>query len=227
LFEVGPVVWRAGDAKEAPQEPTYAAAILVGRHAGWLKPGAAVDFFDGKHIAIELLRGLGIAAPRFVAMREGPLHPGAGATIHVEGHDGAIGLVGEVHPRIRRALGLEQPAVYVEVKLDAVEGRRQPIHSVPPPRFPAVTRDVSFWIDVAATADEQRAVLASAAGPLLRDVAVLEDYRDPKYTPAGKKGMLWSLTYRADDRTLTDAEVDAAHAGVVAALKARPSIVIR
>ena len=227
LFEVGPVVWRAGDAKEAPQEPTYAAAILVGRHAGWLKPGAAVDFFDGKHIAIELLRGLGIAAPRFVAMREGPLHPGAGATIHVEGHDGAIGLVGEVHPRIRRALGLEQPAVYVEVKLDAVEGRRQPIHSVPPPRFPAVTRDVSFWIDVAATADEQRAVLASAAGPLLRDVAVLEDYRDPKYTPPGKKGMLWSLTYRADDRTLTDAEVDAVHAGVVAALKARPSIVIR
>jgi len=56
---------------------------------------------------------------------------------------------------------------------------------------------------------------------------VLEDYRDPKYTPAGKKGMLWSLTYRADDRTLTDAEVDAAHAHIVAALKASPSIVIR
>ena len=39
--------------------------------------------------------------------------------------------------------------------------------------------------------------------------------------------MLWTLTYRADDRTLTDAEVDAAHASVVAALKAKPSIVIR
>ena len=46
-----------------------------------------------------------------------------------------------------------------------------------------------------------------------------EDYRDPKYAPAGKKGMLWSFTYRADDRTLTDAEVDAAHERVVAALK--------
>ena len=98
---------------------------------------------------------------------------------------------------------------------------------MPPPRFPAVTRDISFWIDAAVTADEQRALLVSGAGPLLRDLAVLEDYRDPKYAPAGKKGMLWSLTYRADDRTLTDAEVDAAHARVVAALKASPSIVIR
>ena len=35
--------------------------------------------------------------------------------------------------------------------------------------------------------------------------------------------MLWTLTYRADDRTLTDAEVDAAHARVVGALKAKPS----
>ena len=59
-------------------------------------------------------------------------------------------------------------------------------------------------------------MLAPTAEPLLRDLAVLEDYRDPKYAPAGKKGMLWTLTYRADDRTLTDAEVDAAHARVVA-----------
>ena len=45
--------------------------------------------------------------------------------------------------------------------------------------------------------------------------------------PAGKKGMLWTLTYRADDRTLTDAEVDAAHARVVAALAATYTIAIR
>jgi phenylalanyl-tRNA synthetase beta chain len=227
LFEVGPVVLRVPDAKEAPREPTYAAAILVGRRADWLKPGAAVDFFDGKRVAVELLRGLGVSSPRFVAVREGLLHPGAGAAIHIDGSDAPVGHVGEVHPRIARALGLEERAVYVEVMLDAIEGRRQPIHSVPPPRFPAVTRDVSFWIDVAVTADAQRAAMVAAAGPLLRDLAVLEDYRDPKYAPAGKKGMLWSLTYRADDRTLTDAEVDTAHAGVVAALKATPSVVIR
>jgi phenylalanyl-tRNA synthetase beta chain len=227
LFEVGPVVWRATDAKEPPDEPLQAAAILVGRRPDWLKPGAPVDFFDGKRVAIELLRGLGVASARFVPVREGVLHPGAGAAIQIEGRAGPVGRVGEVHPRVARALGLEQRAVYVEVTLDALAGGRRAIRSVPPPRFPAVTRDISFWIDVAITADEQRALLASPAGPLLRDLAVLEDYRDPKYAPAGKKGMLWSLTYRSDDRTLTDAEVDAAHAAVVAALKAVSSVVIR
>jgi phenylalanyl-tRNA synthetase beta subunit len=39
--------------------------------------------------------------------------------------------------------------------------------------------------------------------------------------------MLWTLTYRAEDRTLTDAEVDAAHARVVERLKAAPSVVLR
>ena len=227
LFEVGPVVWRAADAKEAPQEPFYAAAILTGRRPDWLKPGAPVDFFDAKHVAVELLRGLGIGSPRFAPLRDGPLHPGAGAAIFVDGSETRVGLCGEVHPRIAKALGLEQRAVCVEVLLNAVEGRRQAVRSVPPPRFPAVTRDISFWIDVAESADEQRARMVAAAGPLLRDLGVLEDYRDPKYAPAGKKGMLWSLTYRADDRTLTDAEVDAAHARVVGALKASPSVVIR
>jgi phenylalanyl-tRNA synthetase beta chain len=231
LFEVGPVVWRAPDAKEAPDEPTYAAAILVGRRPDWLKPGAPVDYFDGKHLVTELLRGLGVASPRFTPLRDGLLHPGAGAAIHVEGQEkgkeGPIGMVGEVHPRVARAVGVEERAVYLEVMLDALAGSRQPIHSVPPPRFPAVSRDISFWIDLAVTADEQRALLSSAAGPLLRDLAVLEDYRDPRYAPAGKKGMLWSLTYRADDRTLTDAEVDAVHARVIAALKTAPSVAIR
>ena len=44
------------------------------------------------------------------------------------------------------------------------------------------------------------------------------DYREPGKVPAGKKGMLWSMTYRGEGRTLTDAEVDAAHEALVARL---------
>jgi phenylalanyl-tRNA synthetase beta chain len=229
LFEVGPVVRRAADAKEPPAEPTYAAAILVGRRAGWLKPGEPLELADAKLVAVELMRALGISEPRVSPAGPGGsiLHPGVGATLHVDGTADAVGQLGEVHPRVRRALGLEERAFYVEVLLDAIAGKRRPVRSVPPPRYPSVTRDISFWIDVAVTADAQRTLLASAAEPLLRELAVREDYRDPKYAPAGKKGMLWSLTYRADDRTLTDAEVDAAHARVVAALKQAESVSIR
>jgi phenylalanyl-tRNA synthetase beta chain len=138
-----------------------------------------------------------------------------------------VGQVGEVHPRLLRKLGLGARAFYLEVALDAVGGERRPVRSVAPPRFPASSRDLSFWIDLGVSADEQRALMLSASEPILRDRAVLEDYRDAHTVPAGKKGMLWTLTYRADERTLTDAEVDAAHARVVAALKSAPSVAIR
>jgi phenylalanyl-tRNA synthetase beta chain len=135
--------------------------------------------------------------------------------------------VGELHPRLARRLGLEARALYLEIALDAVSGERRAVRSVASPRFPAVTRDISFWIDATVTADAQRALLVSTAEPLLAGLAVLEDYRDPRTTPAGKKGMLWTLTYRSPERTLTDEEVDAAHSRVIAALKASPSVAIR
>jgi phenylalanyl-tRNA synthetase beta chain len=236
LFEVGPVVRRpesAGgngkDAKEPPREPVYAGALWVGRHAGWLKPGEGLDFFDAKRTAGELLRALGVSTPVYRARTDGGLlHPGAGADIFADAQASQpVGLVGELHPRLAAALGLEARALYLEIALDAVAGAGRPVRSAPTPRYPSAARDVSFWIDVAVTADAQRAALAAAAEPLLRGLAVLEDFRDPKYAPPGKKGMLWTLTYRADDRTLTDAEVDAAHARVVAALKSAHSIAIR
>ena len=230
LFEVGPVVRRAADPKDAPVETTFAAAILLGRRPEWLRRTEPVDFYDLKEVALELLRTLGASAPHFrPAGERGLLHPGAGAEIRLG--DGAadpvIGRAGEIHPGLRKRLGLDVPAFYLEVALDGALGTRGPVRSVPPPRYPASTRDISFWIDVTVTADEQRALMSSGSEPLLRDLAVLEDYRDRRYVPAGKKGMLWTLTYRADDRTLTDAEVDAAHAGVVARLKTAPSVVLR
>ena len=69
LFEVGPIVRRAADPKEAPVETPTAAAILVGRRAGWLKPDEPVDFFDAKLIVRELLRVLGVESPTFVPAR--------------------------------------------------------------------------------------------------------------------------------------------------------------
>ena len=241
LFEVGPVVRRAADAlaraqkdvkdhgKEPTREPSFAAAIWLGRRAGWLKPGEPLDFYDAKRAAGELLRALGVTDPVFRARTEaGPLHPGAGADIFAD----AAGGRADRHARrgsIRgaRAFGLDARALYLEIALEAVAGVGRPVRSAPTPKYPAATRDVSFWIDVAVTADEQRLALLGAAEPLLRELAVLEDFRDPRYAPQGKKGMLWTLTYRADDRTLTDAEVDAAHARVVAALGAAYAIEIR
>ncbi|HEY2901475.1 MAG TPA: phenylalanine--tRNA ligase subunit beta [Polyangia bacterium] len=232
LFEVGPVVRRPSDTKEAPAEPSMAAAIMTGRQPGWLKQGEPLDFFDAKRVFLELAAGLGIDGCRFVGGAAGPLfHPGASAVVQVGTTGDAagrrLGAVGEMHPALAKALGMETRALYLEIELDAVAGERRAVRSMALPRYPSTTRDISFWIDSRITADQQRAALVAAREALLVSLAVLEDFRDPKYAPAGKKGMLWTLTYRADDRTLTDPEVDAAHARVIAALKAAQAIEVR
>jgi phenylalanyl-tRNA synthetase beta chain len=227
LFEVGPVVRRAPAAGLAPLEDTWAAGLLAGRGAGWLKPGEPLDFFDLKHVVEDLLRGFGIADARFESPAKAVfLHPGVSARIATQaGHD--LGCAGELHPSVARQLGIETAAFYFEIRVAALVCAAAPLRTSAPPRFPAITRDVSFWIEQAAPAAAQREAFLSAREPLLVDLAVIEDFRDPKYVPQGKKGVLWSMTYRASDRTLTDAEADSAHQRVVAALSAAFAIQIR
>ena len=227
LFEVGPIVRRATGVNTDHGEPTYAAGILAGRASGWLKPGEGLDFYDLKRLVEDLLSGFGVRDATYAAPGGAPFfHPGVSAEIYLPGGQ-PIGALGELHPILARRLGLEERAFYFEVCIDLLEGARAPLRSTPPPRFPAATRDISFWIDTGITAADQQASFSKPGEPLLRGLAVLEDFRDQRYVPPGKKGMLWTMTYRADDRTLTDEEVDAAHARVVKGLTDEKQIQIR
>jgi phenylalanyl-tRNA synthetase beta chain len=143
------------------------------------------------------------------------------------GEGRVLGQLGELNPRVARKLGIDSLAYYFELDVASVVSSVQRLRGSSPPKFPAICRDVSFWIDAAVPAAAQRAAFLSAAESLLCGVAVLEDFRDPKYTPAGKKGLLWTMTYRALDRTLTDAEADEAHRKVVQALSSNFAIQIR
>jgi phenylalanyl-tRNA synthetase beta chain len=227
LFEVGTVVRRGPTADAAPVETDQVAGILTGRREGWLKPGEPLDFFDLKGGVEAVLQGFGTCEVDFVAPASLPfLHPGVSAQIRTR--DGKLlGHLGELGPVVARRLGIECAAHYFELDLAALAGSAAPLRGTAPPRFPAVSRDVSFWIDVAVPAAAQRAAFLSAAEPLLCELGILEDFRDPKYTPAGKKGQLWSMTYRAADRTLTDAEADEAHRRVVQAVSSAFPIQIR
>ncbi len=227
MFEVGPVVHRAPPGQREPSiQREVAAGLLCGSAAGWLKPGAALDFFDAKRVLERLLAGCGITDATFEPAGAAPfLHPGVSATVRRAG--GTIGLVGELHPRVAPQLGLSAATFYFEVDVAALFAARAVVRAVPPPRFPEVTRDISFWVESEVPAATLQAAFFSAAEPLLRAVAVLEDFREPAHVPAGKKGMLWTMTYGSAGGTLTDVEADVAHARVVLALQARHAIEVR
>jgi phenylalanyl-tRNA synthetase beta chain len=227
LFEVGPVIRRAASQESAPIETTHAAGLLAGRGPGWLKPGESLDFYDLKNVVEALLKGFGLADVRFEAPASLPfLHPGISAQI-IAADGKTLGSLGELHPAVARKLGIEVAAFFFEVEVAALSTQVTSLRTVAPPRFPAISRDVSFWIGATTPAAAQRAAFVSAKEPLLCDLAVLEDFRDPKYVPQGMKGVLWSMTYRAPDRTLTDAEADEAHKRVVQALSSSFQIQIR
>jgi phenylalanyl-tRNA synthetase beta chain len=185
---------------------------LHGHADGWLKPGVALDFFDVKGVVEELVRALG-HEPRCEPGPSTPgLHPNIAAHVYVD--TTKIGVVGELHPDAARALGVEGRPLVFELDLQALPPTR-PVAVAELPRFPSVTRDISFLVDEGVTSAEIRGEIEREADTLRVEVRVLEDYRDAKLPP-GKKSMLWSITYRAADRTLTDEDVSASHQAVIA-----------
>jgi phenylalanyl-tRNA synthetase beta chain len=222
LFEVGETFTRISG-EHPVRERRHVAALWSGRRDGWLKPGEGVDLFDIKGALEELLGALGHTAECVHAAAPW-LHPNLQAEVRVG--DRPVGVIGELHPDLMRKLAIDGAALVFEIDLDALPPA-EPARGAELPRFPSVTRDLSFFVDAQVSAAHIRAALLEARDPLCVDVKVIEDFRDAGKVPAGKKGMLWSLVYRAADRTLTDAEVQSAHDALLTRLKARLELILR
>ena len=242
LFEVGEVFLPSAPGEQLPTERTHVAAVLYGHRDHFLKPTAsdALDFYDVKGLCEQLLDGLGLklclqpsseAGPRAVFIRvatksEAPmLHPGAAAAVVAAQSGELLGVFGELNPDQQKSHDLPNPAFVLELVVPELPIEKQPY--VAPSRFPAASRDLSFFVDASVEAAMLMDTLWHAGEPLLRGVSLLEDYRQPGHVPTGQKGLLFSLTYRSDERTLTDEEVHKAHQRVIGQLGAKFSLQLR
>jgi phenylalanyl-tRNA synthetase beta chain len=228
LFEVGSVFLRRGEAvvetppAELPDEPTWVAGVLAGRRPAGIGAGAPYDAFDAKARAVVAIRAIAgdVAIDAVAARAVRYLHPGVGGELRVDddGESRAVGWFGELHPDARKRLGVAVPVFVYEVDVGALPVA-PPAQMRPIPRFPGAARDVSLLLAADIPAGRVTAVIAGAREPLVIGIRLLEDYRDAKLGD-GMKSMLWSIDYRALDRTLTDAEIDRAHEAIVARLVA-------
>jgi phenylalanyl-tRNA synthetase beta chain len=94
------------------------------------------------------------------------------------------------------------------------------------PRYPAITRDISFIVKNDISVKGMLAAIAAKGLPLLRSTEVV-DYYQGKQIPAGCKGLTVSCVYRADDRTLTEEELTPLHDAICSLLEERFSIKLR
>lgn len=214
LYEIGRVFY-GHPKKSAPSEPSQVAGVMCGQWKldEWDSKYAPLDFFDAKGVIEQLLAALRITKIRFKVADPktyGWLQPGRAAEVFSGGE--VLGWVGNIHPLALRRFDIDVPVLAFELSEDALlrlAQRELPYEEVP--TLPGVSVDLALVVDEAVTAEQVMQRLHSAGGKLLRDVHLFDVYRDEQHVGAGKKSMAFSLTYRADDHTLTSDEVEKAH----------------
>jgi len=221
LFESG----RVYHAKSAvspdslPDEPHHLGVLLSGpvRPATWRdQHPRGADFFAAKGALAGLLDALGIAWDVAPMTRPGGfLHPGRAAAAVVAGAE--IGWVGEIHPNVAARWDLEDTVAGFEISLSAI-APPEPARFEDLVSFPAVHEDLAVVVADAVPAAEILAVIQRAGSPLLAGTQIFDVYRDPERLGAGRVSIAVRLSYRATDRTLTDAEVSRQRDAIIDAL---------
>ena len=193
--------------------------------------GKDEDFFTLKGMVEILLERLGIKDVRFVAESEYRVyHPGRCARIvtrDLNGEDAELGIMGEIHPDVSENYGIGTRAYACELFFDLItELSDKEIQYRQLPKYPSTSRDMALLVDEDVQVGDMEAVIRSAGTEILDSVKLFDVYRGQQVSE-GKKSVAFSLTYRHDDRTLTDEETDAVHAGIIEALKEKFNAIVR
>jgi phenylalanyl-tRNA synthetase beta chain len=213
-----------GGAYRDPAGVTSQLAVAAGLRAGitganWAAPARAVDWLDAKGDALAVLAALGVpmAAVQVTADAPGFYHPGRSGVLR-QGPKTVLATFGELHPKLRAALDIPGAAAAFEVFLDAVAEPKRRKKGVPDlPAFQPVRRDFAFLVDDGIAAEALLRAARGADKALIADVALFDRYAGDKL-PEGKVSLALQVTLQPRERTLTDAEIEAAGQKVVAAV---------
>ncbi len=218
LFEIGACVTRQGEQRRV-------AAAWMGDAASshWSGGRRRVDFFDVKGL-VELIGEALQVELAFDAASIPPYLVRGRAALVTNGPQ-ALGIVGMLAPAIASAadLGKDEDVYVAELNLDALSQARStnssgPLTFTPLPRYPSIARDISIIVDDTLPAATVRGTIRSVAPEALVSVREFDRYQG-KGVPDGRVSLSLRLTFRSRERTLTDADVEAAMKEILLALK--------
>ncbi len=138
-----------------------------------------------------------------------------------------VGEFGQLLPTLAKKYDLRDAVLLAELNLDLLLARRNPAKSFKPlPAFSAIRRDVAMLVPEATTHDDVLQVVKQTKPANLEAVELFDVFRG-KNVPEGQKSLAYAFTYRAADKTLTDAEANTAHTKIVEAFKTQLKAVVR
>ena len=232
-FELGRVFSQnlaQGSAQPAPpgEERRLAIALTGTRDAlFWSGEGreAKFDPFDLKGLLEEFFEQFGVRGVTYSRRPESTALLLESATIQLG--KSQIGELGLLLPPLARSYDLRDAVLLAELDLDILLARRITGKSFRPlPAFPTIRRDVAMLVPEATTHEAVLQAVKQAKSANLESVELFDIFRG-KNVPAGQKSMAYAFTYRNSERTLTDAEANAAHEKLVEQFKQRLHAVVR
>ncbi|SHN74985.1 phenylalanine--tRNA ligase subunit beta [Bradyrhizobium erythrophlei] len=232
LFEVGQVF--KGDQPEdqftasAGVRHGFSSSAGLGRN--W-SGSATASLFDAKADAFAVLSAAGapVSALQVVPGGASWLHPGRSGTIQI-GPQNVLGHFGELHPRVLEKLGADGPIVAFEVILDRIpEAKQRPTRAKPAielSAFQPVSRDFAFIVDRAVKAGDILRAASSVDKKLITGVTVFDVY-EGKGIDEAKKSVAIAVTIQPREKTMTDQEIEAVAAKIVAEVSKKTGGVLR
>ena len=233
LFEVGQIFMgdRPEDQLTAASVVRRGAAKVSGSGRHWSGSSGPVDAFDAKGDALCLLAAAGAPVDKLQIVPGGPtwLHPGRSGTIQL-GPKSVLGIFGELHPAALEALDIEGPVAICEVILDRLpEPKARPTRIKPKLElspFQPVSRDFAFIVERKVLAADVVRAAENADKALISAVEVFDLY-EGKGIGEGKKSIAIAVIIQPREKTLTDAEIDAIAAKIVAEVIKRTGATLR
>ncbi len=246
IFESGTVYRAAAGERSADTSPTdtptaavrpadehHGLGVLLSGHTtprSWRGERAQADFFAAKALLAGLLDHFYVGWS--VAPADWPfLHPGRSAAVFASAPRGAapnpaavadggamLGFLGELHPLVAGAWGLERTAAFaIDLgALGAIVSETVSYQSFGV--FPALRQDLAVTLPESVSADELLALVRHAGKETLEEAEVFDVYTGAQ-VGEGRRSLALALTFRALERTLTDEDVAPARARIVTALR--------
>lgn len=228
VFEIGRAFLRDAAAAAGPlavgglRQPMRVAAAAYGpaQDEQWGVPARNVDLFDVKADLEALVAPLPV---RLQPAQHPAFHPGRSAKVLIEGRP--AGWLGELHPKWLQKYELPLAPVLFELEAERLITVPLP-GSEMPSKYPPVVRDMAVLVASSLSAQALLDAMEAEKPSIVRSLSIFDLYQGQSL-PQGQKSIAFRVVMQHTERTLTDAEADAARDALVQVLSREFSATLR